>query len=384
MAEPSAPDVESLEQLLGVLAELVAREGAGRLMTRPVEPGAAAFPEPWARTRAGVVLLLKRLAWHAGIERDIELEDRRAGGPPPTERMPETRVELFELRDKSARFVLGFLGQDDVAGTLAHEIGTVFAAEHRPLEPAAPYRTAAPQVISVDPDVDLVRGSIATVYLGLGVLAANAAFQQYSRAGRFNGAYEPLDYDVLRAGHVPMSALAYLLAVQAVVRGDDAPPAGLSPPQRDEVLAWIGALRDTAHALRERLGISGDARPSERPAVVPFADVALEDDPAPQKIAFRWHTNRGGVGVLAGVLLGGAAALAIASRDASVAVALVGAALGHVIGRRIDVPRCSACATVVATTATTCKHCGAALRGDIARLADRLEAEERLEGGSDA
>jgi hypothetical protein len=33
---------------------------------------------------------------------------------------------------------------------------------------------------------------------------------------------------------------------------------------------------------------------------------------------------------------------------------------------------------VVDATATACVHCGAALRGDIARLADRLEAEEHI------
>ncbi len=379
MPEPVAPDAESREQLLGVLAEYVAREGAERLLLPPVEPGPAAFPEPWAPTRAGVVVLLQRLAWHAGLDREIAIEDRRAGGPPPTERMPETRVELFELRDKTARFVLGLVGHDDVAGTLAHEIGTAFAAAHRKDDGAAPYRSAEPPVISIDPDLDLARGSIATVYLGLGVLAANAAFQQYSRAGRFNGAYEPLDYDVLRAGHVPMSALAYLLAVPAIVRGDDAPPAGLEPPQRDEVVAWLAALRGKRAELRLRLGIPADVQPGKRPDVVRFPDVALEDEAAAPKIAFRWHTHRGGIGVLAGLVLGAGVAVAIASRDASLFAVLGGAAAGPVIGRRVDVPRCSACATIVASDAITCKSCGASLRGDIARLADRLDAEERLD-----
>ncbi|MGE5183523.1 MAG: zinc ribbon domain-containing protein [Acidobacteriota bacterium] len=379
MAEPAAPDAETREQLLGVVAEYVARAGAEPLLLAPVAPGPAAFPEPWAPTRAGIVLLLQRLAWHAGLDREIAIEDRRAGGPPPTERMPETRVELFELRGKTARFALGFIGRDDVAGTLAHEIGTAFAAAHRKDDGAAPYRSAEPPVISIDPEVDLARGSIAAVYVGLGVLAANAAFQQYSRAGRFNGAYEPLDYDVLRAGHVPMSALAYLVAVQAVVRGDDAPPPGLEPPQRDEVIAWLAALRGKRAELRLRLGIAADAQPGTRPQVVRFADVALEDDPAAPKIAFRWHTHRGGVGVLAGLAIGAGVAVAIATRDASVLAVLGGAAAGHVIGRRVDVPRCSACATVVAADATTCRSCGALLRGDIARLADRLEAEERLD-----
>jgi hypothetical protein len=57
-----------------------------------------------------------------------------------------------------------------------------------------------------------------------------------------------------------------------------------------------------------------------------------------------------------------------------------GAASGHLVGRRVRVPRCSACATIVAPDATTCRACHAALRGDISSLSERLEAEERLTG----
>jgi hypothetical protein len=59
--------------------------------------------------------------------------------------------------------------------------------------------------------------------------------------------------------------------------------------------------------------------------------------------------------------------------------ALGGAAAGHVIGRRVRAPRCSACATVLPEGSTVCATCGAVLRGDIATLGERLDAEERLE-----
>src|SRR5690606_2553633 len=109
---------ESRERLLDILAELVARGGAASVLPPPVEPGEGAFPEPWAPTKVGVQLLLRRLAWHAGIEREIDIDDRRAG-PPPTERKPATRIELLEADRKHARFALGFIGNDDVVGTLA-------------------------------------------------------------------------------------------------------------------------------------------------------------------------------------------------------------------------------------------------------------------------
>ena len=367
------PDPSTRERLLATLADFVARGGAAPLMLAPVAPGGAAFPEPWAPTRSGVMLLLRRLMWHAGLDREVELEDRRAGAP-PTERKPATRLELIEVHRRHARFALGFVGEDDVVGTLAHEVGLVHAVLHRP-DDADPYRSAEAPVLAVDPDRDLARGAIATVYVGLGVVAANAAYQQYSRPG--GNPYEPLQYDVLQAGHVPMSELAFLLAVQAVVRADAAPPDGLEPPQRDEVAAWIGVLRDEAARLRERLGIPADAQRGTRPTVVRFADAVLEPEAPPRRNAFRWVTNRGGIGFVTGTVLGIGMSLAV-SRGMMPLSTLAGGLGGHVIGRRVRVPRCSACATVIPDQATTCRKCGSVLRGEIAKLSDRLEAEERL------
>jgi hypothetical protein len=377
MGEPSQPDRESREQLLGVLAELIAKGGADRFLMLPVAPGADAFPEPWAPTRAGVQLLLRRLMWHGGIERGVEVDDELLAKAPPTERKPSTRVEAIDISAK-ARFALYFVGADDVVGTLAHEVGTVFAALHRPDE-ADPYRTAEPPMITIDADRDCERGSIATVYLGLGVLAANAAFQQYSSSGRFNGGYVPLEYDVLRAGAIPMSALAYLLAVQAIVRGETDAPKGLAPPQRDEVSDWLRVLDGQRSALCERLGITPAAVSIDRPELAPIDDeLPPFEEPPPRPTAFRWHTHRGGVGFVTGTVMGLGIAFAV-SRGMMPFTVLGGATAGHVIGRRVRAPRCSACATVLPEGATTCTRCGAALRGDIATLGDRLEAEERLE-----
>ena len=385
MPEPAVPDAQTREHLLDVLADLVADGGAERLLAAPIVPGVAAFPEPWAPTPEGVALLLRRLAWYAGLAREIVVDDLREAAP-PTERKPATRVELVELRAPQAAapsavpaavFAIGYIGEDEIAGTLAHEIGVAHAlASLRDAD--APYRTADRPVVEVDPDRDLEPGSIATVYLGLGVVAANAAFQQYSRGGRT--AYDPLEYDVLRAGYVPMSDLAFLLAVQAVARGETSPPRGLSPPQRDEVKAWLSALRGQTAALRARLGIPDDATADARPPVEPFADAMLS--PAPPKAAknaFRWRTNRGGVGLIAGTVFGVGAAALVASRGMAPVLVFGGAAAGHVVGRRRRVPRCSACATVLPPDAMTCRRCGATLRGEIDSLSQRLEAEEELD-----
>ena len=386
MAEPELPSLAARDALLQTTAELIARAGVERFMMEPVQPGAQMFPDHWARTRYGVSVLARRLALHAGLDRAIEIEDRRAGAP-PTERKPATRVECIAVTASEARFALGFLGTDDVVGTIAHEIGVAFAVQHRH-DKNGPYRSQEPKILEPDGH-DSERGSVATVFLGLGVIAANAAYQYYSWAGRFNGAYEPLEFQIVRATHVPVSSLAYLLAVQAVVRAPDGKataPAGLEGPQRDEVAAWLKILRGQRTDLRARLGIPADVAATPRSAPEPFSDVETDEelDQVVRKNAFRWRTHRGGVGLIAGTVFGVSVAMFVASRGMVPWAALGGATGGHVLGRRVRVPRCSACASIVLDDAAQCPHCGALLRGEIASLSDRLDAEERLEAEAQA
>jgi hypothetical protein len=380
MAEPSEPDVETREHLVDVLGEFVARAGTRPLLLPPVEPGKTAFPDPWAATRAGSALLLRRLAWHAGLDCAIEVEDRQMGAR-PTERKAATRVVLVEVRRSTAVFALEFIGADDVAGTLAHEIGVAFAVLHPP-GGGEPYRTAEAPAVAVDPDVDLERGSIAAVYLGLGVLAANAARQNHAvfEGQGFNPLLVAKVGVELEAGYLPASSLTYLVAVQAVLRGEAKPPAGLVPAQRREVEAWLQVL-DRA-ALRARLGISSDAPAGERPTPTAFVDAKLEPDATRHKIGFRWRTNRGGIGLVAGTLLGIGASFAADPRLMPWLV--IGSAVGgHLFGRQVRVPRCSGCATVLKDPAQRCSACGAVMRGDIAHLSDRLAAEEQLHDAED-
>lgn len=360
-----------------MLAGLIASGGPAALLAPPVEPGPEAFPEPWQKTRGGAVALLRRLAWYAGQDRAIAVADERRAAL-ATERKPETHLELTEVRKKELGLRLSFLGEDNVAGTFAHEIGVAHAMLSR-TDAADPYRAADLPVLEVDPDRDLERGSIATVYLGLGVLAANAAYQQYSRAGKIIAAYSEHEYDVVRAGYVPMSDLAFLLAVQAAVRGEASLPPGLSGPQRDEAAAWLAALGDRRAELRDRLGIAPDARGvAARPRPVRFEDVDVREAEPARRRAFRWWMNRGFVGFMVGCL--GALAITLLIPRQPVLIWLAGCGLvGHLVGRRIRVARCSACATVVPPKTQRCHKCGATFHGDITSLSQRLEAEERLE-----
>jgi hypothetical protein len=369
------PDAKTREHLLDVLGEYVARGGPATLLAPPVEPGVAAFPERWAPTPSGVALLIRRLAWHAGFDREITVEDRR-GEAAPTERKPTTRLELIELRRTAAVFALGYIGDDDIAGTFAHEIGVAHAVLHR-ADGVDPYRTTDAPVLAVDPGVDLERGSIAAVYLGLGVLAANAACQQHSVLERtsFNPMLVTSTGVQVEAGHLPVASLGYLVAVQVAVRGETKPPPGLAATQRRLVAAILAEL--DGDDLRERLGIPRDAVGTARPAVEPFADAELVPEEVAPKTAFRWTTDRKGIGTIVGTVLGIGASI-IVSRGV-LPFMIGGAVVGHVIGRRVRAPRCSGCVAVNAPAASACRKCGAVFRGDIAHLSDRLEAEERLD-----
>ena len=129
--------------------------------------------------------------------------------------------------------------------------------------------------------------------------------------------------------------------------------------------------------LRLRLGIPADAEPAPRPTVVAFEDGELEPEAPPEKIAFRWQTNRVWLGMFAGTVIGVGLAMFV-SRGLVPYFVFGGGAGGNIVGRNVRRKRCSGCATIVRPDATTCRNCGAALRGDIATLNDRLEAEERL------
>src|SRR3569833_773611 len=171
MTEPAEPRLAVREALLETTAELIGRAGVERFMQQPVQPGAEMFPDQWARTRYGVSVLARRLALHAGLDHAIEHKERKASTP-PTERKPATRIECIEVTRDAARFARGFLGTDDIVGTLAHELGVAFAVLHRN-DKDGPYRSQEPELLEPDTH-DSKRGSIATVYLGLDVLAANA------------------------------------------------------------------------------------------------------------------------------------------------------------------------------------------------------------------
>jgi hypothetical protein len=375
---PTAPDAADREWLLDALADLVAARGAEPLLAPPVEPGPAAFPEPWRPTRAGVAVVARRCAAHAGLT-GIAIDVIDARPHAVVDARESTELDVDDVGLGHATLALERLGADDVAGTMAHAIGAVIAAMTR-LGQDGPFR--ATEHAGTDEDTRR-RGGVAAVWAGLGALAINAAYQHYNSNAPINA---PTNARVFCAGAVPMSALAFLVAVQAELRGGEL-PGGLKGPQRDESRAWRRALAGKRDALRARLAIAEAVQPSDaRPPLEPIDDEPEdggEDDARTGHGVFRVRGDSGAVGTLAGMAAGGVAVFAILQSTLAVVNAvgvLVGGLAGYAVGRRREHTRCADCDVAVADDATACPSCEGTLGRYIRHRNDRLAEAEKDTG----
>jgi hypothetical protein len=382
-------------QLLGELALLIERGGAGHFLDAPViGADTRDFPEVWKPTAAAVERLLARLFWLAYVDLDVAIEDVRRAGV-DTKLLQRSAIEWIETSDGVGQFRIEKIGNDNVAGLLVHEVGRAVAAW---LVSASPYREGPLEAPTA------LQGSIAAVYLGLGVMATNAAL--YNRtAGALTGQVALSEWEVVSTGGLSPRSLLLLLAVQAVLReGPIEAHATLRTDLRELLEPMIARLRPHRAELATLLGIDLQA-----------ARPALERDPAPVTIADAdrpepslYRRSEGartfavpgtqlraglGKGLLIGIgalmvvtiVLGwlrerggthGAAALVLL-----VLVTLVPIVVGAISGWQRPVSRCSdpGCEAELRLSAATCPGCGASIAGQIRSANLRLDAEEWLD-----
>jgi hypothetical protein len=386
---------DDLVDRLGVLIE---RAGAGHVLDAPVvRADAHDFPETWAPTAAALERLILRTLWLAHVDLDVAIDDLREGVAPSGKMLQRSAIAWTETADGIARFEVGEIGNDDVAGLISHEVGRAFAAW---LADAAPYRDGPAEPPSTRD------GSIAAVYLGLGVLAANSS--TYNRtAGTLVGNLAMSEWEVVVTGGLAAAEIIYLLAVQAVLRGGEiAAHATLRRDLRERLHDAIAALGPHRDELATRLGVDLDApRPAlERDAAPPT--VRDEDRPEPDRRrvnagerTFRvGHSRALARGVL-GLGLGFATLVAVMIVGDTVAgphhgtidfvpwgLVAIGAVIapgvvGFVTGRRVRIDQCARCDAIVPAAAAACPRCGAAIAGRIKHRNLRLAAEEALDEG---
>jgi hypothetical protein len=379
-------------QLLSELATLIARGGAWRFLRGPVvAANKTDYPDPWDQTRAGVARVLARTLWHAHAAFDAVLEDARAPGTQQDGLLRNTLLQLAHIDGHWARFALHHIGNDDVAGIAAHEVGRAFAGWIA--RDGHPFRA-----IPEDGLPSRETGSLATVYLGLGVIAVNAAY--HSRAGgSVTGSVAYHAHAIGRAGGLDVDDLAFLLAVQAEVRDDVLPAlASLRPTQTEAVAAWRAVLEDHEDELEQLLGLDDASRlapaPDRPPAPRPVAIEAGFDETVLTKHnhgrrVFRVAETRlrghavvgallgliGGVAVLGGLgPVGPGVTLAV-----GLAPVVMGFAFGCAVGGTRTLYRCATCESFLDAAAADCPACGGTIAGDIANRNQRLDAEEALE-----
>lgn len=390
---PSGDDSQVLEEL----RLLIEQGGAAHFLDAPLVRAAEQdFPEPWRPTLACLERLLLRMFWLAYVDLDVTVDDLRSGAFDPNRILRRSVIDWVATKDGTAAFQVEEFGNDNVAGHLAHEVGLAFAAW---VDTPGLYREAEQAPPSQR------RGSVAAVYLGLGVVAMNGAY--YERVGsEIRGREAVTERELVVNGGLPPRQLMFLLAVQAVLRGpgrraDDEARELLAKAQwREDFRAAVAALAPHRQAIAAHLGLDLEAaRPPLEREPEP-ATVTDEDRPEQERskryaghVAARLVRSRiyfgTAIGLVSG-LLGMALSIWLFERGyldlpewgrklAQPAFFSLPLCYGLWQGWRSKVLVCGACETSIAPTWQVCPGCGVSLAGEaeVARL--RREEAEREE-----
>lgn len=377
--EATWPLAREQRELLVMLASMIQRFGAERFLdARLAAANKRDFPDAWEGTLQSVHQVLYRLCWHAHLDLEIVVEDHR---PPhdETAMLRTSQIALVACKANVATFQVDAIGNDDVAGLLAHEVGEMFLSiSPGELSPGEPFRSATREV-------DPREGSTAAVYLGLGVPAANASMYR-RHASEIRGRDEHSEQQIARAGGLDIADITLLLAIQDILRDEvSSALSTLLPPQKEWIEQWKDALDPHEDELRELLGLveTREPRPLVRPDKPRVAPA--HDESARKRVNVGRDTMRvkrqSFLGTWAGTFLGGFGFLAIP------ALGPLGAVLGGVTlagGTLIGWARWSrpfytcadgACGKLIGANDATCPHCGGAITKTITQK--ELEAHWR-------
>ncbi|PCC67815.1 hypothetical protein SAMN02745121_02451 [Nannocystis exedens] len=356
------------------------------------------FPDRFTRSAAGVLRLVRRLFRYADLELGAEVELYE--GRPPAPEGP-TALGATHHHEGAAGLFLGIDGgvarfgadlallddPDGITATLAHEVAHAYRSHHA--------------LCVADHELEEELTDLTAVFLGFGVLSANAALRHRSEQlhdGTFRSRWS-----VQRLGYLSPQELCFVLAAQIHVRGAgrEAALACLGTNQASYLRAALRWLERERPALASELGLPPRASwpPPDSVATLTRAlddthDELERDEPlaptSPEKVSnagravFRvWRRSRADQAVLAlPVAVAGLLACVGAAmiHDAWIAVVAVATGLAiHLLGRRRR-PRCSEpeCQALLTRAAATCPGCGGTIAGDIERAEQRLAAAEGL------
>jgi len=378
------PLTRTQRELLVALASMIRRFGAERLLEAPlVRADTKDFPDRWEPTLHTVHQLLYRLCWHAHIDPDIAVVDTRPIRDDDQSMLRTSVIEIASCEAGVATFEVAYIGNDDVAGMLAHKVGQIFLE----LAPDDPFRTARTAADERD-------GSVAAVFLGLGVVAANAAMYR-RHATRLVGREERSEQLIASTGGLEIADITMLVAIQDLLR-DEVQHAlkTLHGPQREWVEQWNDVLDPHEDELRELLGLDEERapRPLSRPAR-PRIVAAGTHDENPKFNGGREVARvrmRSFYGIVGGGFLGlfAGAGLHAASLVVGGPALVVGVAAGFAFGwwrwcRPFYTCSEGACLRLIPATAKECPSCGGTVSETIT-LADLHARWNKMREDEDA
>jgi len=398
------PPLDDRRWLLEQLRALVTARGAGPLTTALlVEPSPRFFPDRWGGGEASMRRLLLRLCAYAGLTElrvavaIYDAEPARRGeviGKPVARGGQELSVWLAGLVGGELRVGVEATAMMDPV-TLVASAARVVTHAYRIVHGLMPLTGDAN-----DPKIDL-----STVYLGFGLLTADAAlrFTTRTNTGAVNSRRTPL-----RLGSLPPQALCYLLAAQVHVRGEGRAERqriarGLQTNQAAFFRHAYAAIERMDPPIATQLGVPAREQWPAPPSLAALT-LAIPGDDDTAEPETRRDEDRGVVGMNVGkpvfmvdrsmaprlgrvlfmgcLMLGGVASRMSQGEGvgmSSIAVIAVGLGLGGLgVGRLFRDRRCSEpkCGGPLRPEDRVCPRCQGEVVGVIKHPRERLAAEE--------
>jgi len=399
------------EWVLDALRGLVEACGHEHLVCTPVVlPSADCFPDRWSPDARGVRRLALRILRYAGLgELDVEVamfDDDRADHP----RLAPGVVHRQDHEGAAAWFagIVDGTCHFGAATSLLDDPGGVTAALAH--ESAHAFRHARGLEMEAR-DLEECLTDLSTIYLGMGVLTANASLRHRSWAiGREGNSLGGHAWSTQHLGYLSPQTMCFALAVfervrergagerRAIVDALETNQAGFFKAAR----RWLEREFPDVAALRGRLGLpepAGWPKPvglqellatplDER--VADEGDDDLDTDPSmlvasvdrdwnvegeAWRVPYESATAFGS----AGLFLTVAAAMVMFSTEypwLGVVAFVAGAVVTRRFSRRFVRYECSTCNGLVRLEDERCALCGGKLVGTLARAEDRLELPE--------
>lgn len=388
------PSEAEQEELLSALAGIISARGATGFLTAPIIiPHRRFLPDEWNGDFASVQILLRRLMLYAGLDlgADLHVYDRDKALY-----LHEDAIAWFAGIEKGrCRFGVDVDQLDDpqiLIAALCHEIAHAYRHHYR--------------LRQDDRDREERLTDLTTVYLGFGILNANAT-DRFLQSGYLRGDMAFTETSFTRTGYLSAQAMSFLLAAQIVAR--DLPQSRrkalareLEANQAEYMSRAIRHLEERRPELLARLGLPSGlgtqeevdlerfTRPlsvsEERISIQPDPDLFEEDGP-PNKDHTVFALREGLRYPIIIIMLAGALGSWIGivftggweeTSPLLLAVVVVLAGLALTLSTRERRYRCTdfECRTVIPPEATVCPGCGCRVGGRIRSKREIYAGEE--------